>query len=44
VLLRIANVLPGPGGGTINTDVLEYELRETQRGTVLARVQLKEPK
>ncbi len=44
VLLRIANVLPGPGGGTIATDVLEYELRETQRGTVLARVRLQEMK
>jgi hypothetical protein len=40
VLLRIDNVLPGPGGGTIATDVLEYELREPQRGTVLARVKL----
>jgi hypothetical protein len=40
VLLRIADVLPGPGGGTITTDVVEYELRETQRGALLARVQL----
>lgn len=40
VLLRIADVLPGPGGGTITTDVLEYELRETRRGALLARVQL----
>jgi hypothetical protein len=42
VLLRIADVLPGPGGGTITTDVVEYELRETQRGARLARVQLPE--
>lgn len=39
-LLRIANVLPGPGGGTLATEVVEYELRETQRGVALARVQL----
>jgi hypothetical protein len=39
-LLRIANVLPGPGGGTISTEVIEYELRETQRGVAIARVQL----
>jgi hypothetical protein len=39
-LLRIANVLPGPGGGTLATEVVEYELRETQRGVPLARVQL----
>ncbi|MEJ0039927.1 MAG: hypothetical protein WDO68_28460 [Gammaproteobacteria bacterium] len=43
VLLKIANVLPGPGGGTIATDVVEYELRETQRGAVLARVRLDTP-
>ncbi|HEY7642236.1 MAG TPA: hypothetical protein VH814_21060 [Steroidobacteraceae bacterium] len=39
-LLRIANVLPGPGGGTLATEVIEYELRETQRGVAIARVQL----
>jgi hypothetical protein len=39
-LLKIAGVLPGPGGGTITTEVVEYELRETQRGTVLTRVNL----
>jgi len=44
VLLRIGSVLPGPGGGTITTDIVEYELRETQRGAVLARVQLATPK
>jgi hypothetical protein len=38
-LLRIADVLPGPGGGTLATEVVEYELRETQRGVALARVQ-----
>src|SRR6185312_4784484 len=39
VLLRIVDVLPGPGGGTIVTEVVEYDLRETQRGVALARVQ-----
>jgi hypothetical protein len=39
-LLRIADVLPRPGGGTLATEVIEYELRETQRGVALARVQL----
>jgi hypothetical protein len=39
VLLRIVDVLPGPGGGTLTTEVVEYELRETQRGVALARVQ-----
>jgi len=39
VLLRIVDVLPGPGGGTITTEIVEYELREAQRGVALARVQ-----
>ena len=39
VLLRIVDVLPGPGGGTIVTEIVEYDLRETQRGVALARVQ-----
>ena len=43
VLLRIASVLPAPGGGTIATDIVEYELRETQRGAVLARVKVTAP-
>jgi hypothetical protein len=43
VLLRVANVLPGPGGGTIATDIVEYELREARRGAVLARVSLPAP-
>jgi hypothetical protein len=40
VLLAIKSVLPGPAGGTITTDVVEYELRETRGGTTLARVQM----
>lgn len=39
-LLRIVNVLPGPGGGTLSTEVIEYELRERQRGVAIARVRL----
>ncbi len=39
VLLRIVDVLPGPGGGTVTTEVVEYELRDNQLGIALARVQ-----
>lgn len=40
VLLAIKSVLPGPAGGTITADVVEYELRETRGGTTIARVQM----
>jgi hypothetical protein len=40
VLLRIAEVQPGPGGGTLATDVLEYEMREQRSGMTIARVQV----
>jgi hypothetical protein len=40
VLLRIAEVQPGPGGGTIVTDVLEYEMREQRSGMTIARVRV----
>ena len=40
VLLRIAEVQPGPGGGTIVTDVVEYEMREQRSGMTIARVQV----
>ncbi len=40
VLLGVAGVQPGPGGGTIVTQVLEYELRESRGGTVIGRVQV----
>ncbi len=43
VLLAIRSVLPGPAGGTITADVLEYEMRETRSGTTLARVQVPGP-
>lgn len=37
-LLGITSVQPGPGGGRISANVLEYELREDTTGTTLARV------
>ena len=40
VLLRIAEVQPGPGGGTIATDVVEYEMREQRTGMTIGRVQV----
>jgi hypothetical protein len=33
-LLRITDVLPGPGGGSITTDVIEYEMREARSGLI----------
>jgi len=39
-LLRITAVQPGPAGGTITTEVVEYEMREAQRGLTLGRVQI----
>lgn len=36
-VFRIRSVQPGPGGGTLITDVVEYELRN-QQGQLLARV------
>jgi len=38
-LLRITDVLPGPGGGSITTDVIEYEMREARSG-LLGRVRV----
>jgi hypothetical protein len=40
VLVVIRSVVPGPAGGTITADVVEYEMRETRGGTTLARVQM----
>lgn len=40
VLMAIKSVVPGPAGGTITADVVEYEMRETRGGTTLARVQM----
>lgn len=40
VALRIASVLPGPGGGTITTEVAEYEMRDQRSGATIARVQV----
>lgn len=33
-LLRITDVLPGPGGGSITTEVIEYEMREARSGLI----------
>ena len=40
VALRITGVQPAPGGGTITTEVLEYELREDRSGAKLGRVEV----
>lgn len=40
VLLTIKSVLPGPGGGTITADVIEYEMRGNRGGTTIARIQV----
>lgn len=39
-LLGITGVQPGPGGGRISANVLEYELREETSGATLARVKV----
>jgi len=39
-LLRIVSVQPGNAGGTITTEVIEYEMRETRRGLTIGRVQV----
>lgn len=39
-LLRITGVQPGPGGGTIMTDVVEYEMQTAPSGLTIARVQV----
>lgn len=40
VLLRITGVQPAPNGGSITTEVVEYELRDSRKGYVLGRVQV----
>lgn len=39
-LLRISSVQPSHAGGTITTEVIEYEMRETRRGLTVGRVQV----
>ena len=41
--LKITGVQPGPAGGTLTTEVLGYELRETRGGTTLTRAELAQP-
>lgn len=40
VLLRIMAVQPGPSGGTLTAEIVEYELRESRHGTAVGRVQV----
>ncbi len=40
VLTRVTGASPAPDGGIINTEVLNYELRNRQSGTVIARVKV----
>lgn len=42
-LLEITAVQPAMSGGTLVTDIQEYELRETRGGTTLARVRVGDP-
>jgi hypothetical protein len=39
-LLVIRSVAPGPAGGTITADVIEYEMREIRGGTTIGRVEV----
>lgn len=39
VLLRITDVQPGPGGGTITTEIVEYQM-QSQGGLTLARIEI----
>ncbi len=38
--LRITGVLPAPGGGTISTEVIDYELQDNRSGAMLGRIQV----
>jgi hypothetical protein len=40
VLAKIKHVQPGPDGGQITADVVEYELRNTSSGTTVGRVKV----
>lgn len=40
VVLKVLSTQPGPGGGTIVTNVVEYELRDTRSGTAIGRVRV----
>ena len=39
-LLRIISIQPGYAGGTITTEVIEYEMRSTRNGMMIGRVQV----
>lgn len=40
VLVQIKSVVPGPGGGSIMADVVEYELRDSRDDTTIGRVKV----
>lgn len=40
LLLRIKSVMTGPAEGTIVTDIVEYEMRETRGGTTIHRARV----
>ena len=40
VLVKLTSVRPGPGGGTLVSDVVEYELRDSRSGATIGRVQI----
>lgn len=40
VLLQIRSVVPGPGGGSIMADVVEFELRDNRDDTIIGRVKV----
>lgn len=39
-LLKIVDVQPGPDGGVILTDVIEYDVRSTHKGQLIGRVKV----
>lgn len=41
--LRIVDVQPGPGGGTLTADVLDYELRHANNGQTIGRITVNAP-
>jgi hypothetical protein len=41
-LLQIRSVVPGPGGGSIMTDILEYELRDGRDDSTIGRIKIQE--
>lgn len=42
-LLKVTGVQPGPGGGTISVDVLDYDLQQSSSGVTVGRVKVAQP-